>query len=201
MLRNTWKWLDANKGGAGGGGGSGGAEGGSGDSGNQGGGSENKDDKQLVFDSWLGSQDKKVQEMLDGHIKGLKSALNDERTGRKELEKQLRELAGKAEKGSEAEKKLLEMADKQAEADRRTDFYDAAHAAGVSNLKLAYLAAVQDDLFDKRGLVNFEEMKKGYPELFGEKPKPKGNAGSGTGDEGNLGGKTDMDDFIRSRAK
>ena len=137
--------------------------------------------------------------MIEKYETGLKSALTDEREARGNLEKQLRDLAGKAEKGSEAEKKLIEMADQMAEGDRRATFYEEAHRAGVSNLKLAYLAAVQEDLFDKRGVVNFEQMKKDYPELFGQgTPKPKGNAGDGTGAP--VPAHAGMNEFIRAAA-
>jgi len=153
----------------------------------------------LQYEEWLKGQPEEVKTMLGGWEKGLKSALKDEREAHSELEKKLRDLAGKAQKGSEDEKKLIEMADQMAEGDRRATFYEEAHKAGISNLKLAYLAAVKEDLFDKRGNVNLETLKKNYPELFEqEKPKPKGNAGDGTGTS--IEGKISMDDFIRARA-
>ena len=111
----------------------------------------------------------------------------------------LRDMAGKAEKGSEAEKQLTSMADQMAEADRRAEFYDEAHKAGVTNLKLAYLSAVADERFDKKGRVNFDEMKKDDPELFGSKKPPEGNAGKGTGDNGPAG-HADMNTWIRKAA-
>jgi hypothetical protein len=183
-------------GGAGGAGGSGGAGG----TNNQGG-SGNPPNNQglgqgLVYETWIQTQDETIRGMLEGHERGLRNALESERTSRKDLEKQLRDLAGKAEKGSEAEKSLTEMADKVASSDRRADFYEEAHAAGVTNLRLAYLVAEQDELIDKKGQMNFEELKKKYPELFGaQKPIPKGNAGSGT--QTPPPGAT-MNDFIRA---
>jgi hypothetical protein len=171
--------------------------GGAADDGNQGDNTDQGDSKPLQFDSWLNEQPDPVKAMLDGHTKGLKSALDSERENRKTLEKQLREMATKAEKGSEAETKLTQLADQMAEADRKADFYEAAHAEGVTNLKLAYLVATQDELFDRRGAVSFKSMKETYPELFvGTKP-PKGDAG--TGHEGQPGAKS-MNDFIRRAA-
>ena len=165
-----------------------------GDTGNEG------DQQLLKFDDWLKDQPDPVKALLDGHTKGLKSALDSERDARKKSERELREMAGKADKGSEAEAKLTALADQMAESDRRADFYDAAHAAGVSNLKLAYIAAVQGEMFDRHGKVNFEALKKDYPELFAgaSKNKPAGNAGNGT-QSGDGTGKTSMDDLIRAK--
>ena len=173
------------------GGGSGGA-GGEGDNGDQG------NNQELVFDNWLDEQPDPVKKMLDGHTKGLKSALDSERESRKTLEKQLREMATKAEKGSDAETKLTQLADQISEADQKADFYEAAHAVGVTNLKLAYMVAVQDELFDRKGRVNFSSMKESYPELFGGKKLPDGSAGDGR-DDGTPGAKN-MNDFIRKSA-
>ncbi len=153
----------------------------------------------LEYESWLEKQPTEVKGLLEGHVRGLKSALDSEREGRKKLEREIRDLAGKAEKGSQAEAQLTQVADKIAEGDRKAEFYEAAHAAGVTNLKLAYLAAVQEDMFDKHGRVNFEAMRQTYPELFGgAKKPPAGTAGNGTRNapDGHQG----MNDFIRAAA-
>ena len=152
----------------------------------------------LVYADWLKDQPEEVTTMLDGHISGLKSALDSERESRKDLEKKVRDLAAKAEKDSDTQKQLVELADRMTETDRRAEFYEEAHQAGVTNLKLAYTVAVQDEMFDRRGRVNFETMKGSYPELFGEAKPPPGNAGSGA-DNQQPASKT-MNDFIRVAA-
>lgn len=151
------------------------------------------------FAEWLEKQDATIKGLYDSETKGLKTALDSERTSRKDLEKQLRDAAAKLEKGSEAEKQLTDMADKVAESDGKADFYEAAHGQGVTNLKLAYLVAKQDQLFDRKGNPDFEALKRGYPELFG-KPgtPPPGNAGAGTGAPPPK--KQDMNAFIRAAA-
>lgn len=190
MYKRYGMYLEADKGGAGG------SDGGDKQQSND---QHGDGEKPLVFDAWLKEQDESVQQMLDGHTRGLKSALDGERDNRKKLERELRDLAGKAEKGSEAQTQLTKMADQVAEADQKAEFYEQAHAAGVSNLKLAYLVAQNDDLIDKRGRVNFETLKATYPELFGGKPKtPAGNAGSGT-DKDKPASAT-MNDYIRKAA-
>lgn len=149
----------------------------------------------LTFDGWVKDQSEEVKAMLDSHTKGLKSALDSERGSRKELEKQLRDLAKKAEAGSEAEKQLTALADQQATANQRVDFYEQAHREGVTNLKLAYTVAVSEDLFDKKGNVDFAEMKKSFPELFGQASRATANAGTGTGKPPSPA--QNMNDFIR----
>ena len=47
----------------------------------------------LTFDGWFESQPEGVRKLLDEHTGGLKSALKSERESRKDLEKQLRDLA------------------------------------------------------------------------------------------------------------
>ncbi len=166
-----------------------------------GGGGEGQDNgkgETLTYEAWFEKQDETVKGFLDGHTKGLKSALDSERETRKGLEKQMRELATKAEKGSDAEKQLTAFADKLAESDRRADFFDAAHKAKVTNLKLAYITAVTDELFDKKGNVSFDTMKKSYPELFASTKTPAGNAGDGT--EGTTNVAADMNSRIRRQA-
>lgn len=152
----------------------------------------------LDFEAWLRGQDDSVKGLLDGHVKGLKTALDSEREARKGFEKQVRELATKVELGSEAQKQLTAMAEQIQASERRQSFYDEAHTQGVSNLKLAYLAATDAGLIDDRGRVNWEQMKKTFPQLFGAVGSlPKGNAGAGTQTPP---GKVDMNKIIRRAA-
>lgn len=152
-----------------------------------------------TFEEWLVGQDDTVKGLIDGHVKGLKTALGSEREARGQAEQDLRDVAGKLEEGSAAQKEVLRLADDVAVGNTKADFYEDAHEAGVSNLKLAYHVAVTDDLFDKRGNVNFDKMKEAYPELFGKPPKrPKAGAGEGAGED--LSGQADMNLFIRRSA-
>lgn len=154
----------------------------------------------LAFDSWIAEQDESVQTMLDSYVNGLKATASGEREARKSIEKQLKDLAGKAEKGSELERQLAEIAKANERAQTQADFYEQAHVAGVSNLKLAFIVAEQDQLIDGRGRVNFEEMRKRYPELFGgeKRQMSNGNAGAGTNQTTRTAGS--MNDFIRAAA-
>ena len=150
-----------------------------------------------TYDAWLASQPADVKSLVDGHIGGLKTALGSERERNKTLEKDLRDAASKAEKGSDSEKRLTELANEAQEAGRKTAFYENAVAAGVSNIKLAYVAAKTDDLFKRDGSADFDAMKKTYPELFGTRVSSN-NGGTGSG--GTTPNTTSMDDIIRGRA-
>ncbi|KKL88062.1 hypothetical protein LCGC14_1928440, partial [marine sediment metagenome] len=84
-----------------------------------------------------------------------------------------------AKDGSELKTKLEALADELKAADQKADFYGDAHKAGITDLKLAYLAAVDGELFDKRGNANLGKLKEDHPELFEGKRKIKGNIADG----------------------
>ncbi len=153
--------------------------------------------KSLAWKPWHDALPKEAQELIATRESGLKTALDSERDARKDAEKDLRAVAKDLEEGSEAQKKVLTLADDVAEGTKKADFYEDAHKAGVSNLKLAFLVATDEGLFDKRGNANFDKLKEGFPELFGKKPIVDSNAGDGTG-KGLDGKKADMNLFIRS---
>lgn len=147
------------------------------------------------FDDWLKEQPEETQTLIGDHVKGLKSALESERDERKKLNDQLGELKKSVEKGSEAEQKLGEMQTKLASADRKIKFFESAGKNGVKNAKAAFVLAEADGLI-KDDSIDFESLKKSYPEMFAEQEQPKGDAGDGTtnppGD-----GKASMDNWIR----
>lgn len=132
------------------------------------------------FESFLNEQDEAVKELYQSDIAGLKTALKSERDSNKELAGTLKELSSKAEKGSETEQKLTEMVTKLEAANRRANFAEMAikPEIGCTNVKVAYALALADDLFDDKGVPQWEEIKKAAPELF-RKPG-KTDAGEGT---------------------
>ena len=161
------------------------------------GGTPEAEAKQPVsFEEWYKGLAPDQQEAVDTHIDGLKSALKGERDGRKALEKQLRDLAKSAEEGSELRQQLDRLATQQAAATAQATFYEAAHAANVKNLRLAWLAANDAGLVDKAGDVDFEKLKQVAPELFASKLMPTANAGNGAGQTGAR--QPSMNDFLRA---
>lgn len=135
------------------------------------------------FEAWLGAQDEATRQRIDGHTGGLRTALQTEREQRRAFERQVKELSGKLEQGSDARAQLEQMSSQLAEQQRRADFYEEAVPARIRNPKLAYIAAKDAGLIDGRsGKVNMDGLKQQFPELFEQKaPPPQGNAGAGTG--------------------
>lgn len=150
------------------------------------------------FDGWFKKQPANVQSVINSHVTGLKSALQTERQNSRDLEKQVRNLSKSAEKGSQLETDLNKLADQLSTSDKRADFFEQAHNAGITNLRLAWTVAQQDDLFDRRGNPDFTALRKNYPELFGRAKTSGTNrvpANSGQTNESATGG--DMNAFIR----
>jgi len=160
---------------------------------------EDSQAQELDWETWHAAQPDETKELLSKWEHGLKTALDTERDARKSAEKDLRDVAKKLEEGSEAQNEVLKLADQVASSNTQVDFYEEAHKAGVTNLKLAYHVATTEGLIDKRGNVDFEEMKKDFPELFGRKKVTDTSAGDGTGSTPG-GGKRGMNEFIRSQA-
>lgn len=139
------------------------------------------DEKPQDFTTWLAAQDEQTKKLYEDHTSGLKSALDSERETRRTLEKELREAAASAEKGSEAREKLEAAATAAEKANNQADFYETAHAAGVADLRLAWLAVQESDsLRDRSGKADFTKLKEKHPALFTDSKKlPAGNAGAG----------------------
>jgi hypothetical protein len=171
-----------------------GGGGGSNDGGGAGGG------EALTFETWHGSLGDDHKKLIDSHVGGLKSALESERTEKRELSKQLAQLSAKAAKGENVEKELGEVNSRLETTQKRADFYESAHSAGIKNLKAAWLIASGDEGVWKRdGTLDLEAFKGSYPELFGSVQVPPGNGGNGNGQGG--GGATSMDQAIRQAAR
>lgn len=161
-----------------------------------------------TWDEWLAAQPEAQRAVIaDLHskkVQTLEGTLTKERDDRKKLEKDLREMAGKAEAGSDAQNKLTAMADQVAVSDRRADFYEAAAKpeVGLVDIKAAWLIANAEPnvYFDKRGNLQIDQLKKDHPALFAQpKPAPRANAGNGT-QNADGSGAVSMNDFIRRAA-
>ncbi len=148
-----------------------------------------------TFDGWLASQDEATKALLTKHTSGLKSALDDEKSTRKQLAKQIAELSKQAEEGSALKAALEKTSQDYAQTSRKATFYEGA-PSDLRNLKLAWLAAQDADLIDKEGTADWKALRAQAPELFG-KVTP-GNAGNGAGQTGQ--GVQDMNTFIRRSA-
>ncbi len=142
-----------------------------------------------TFESWYGTLDTGVRGLIDNHISGLKNALASERTAVTELRERLTEMSGKLGKDSPERQQMEALQASLKTHEQQAAFYDAAHANGVTNLRLAWLAAQEGKLFDAdKGTVDWAKFKTQFPELFrATAPAPQpgatnpGNAGRSTG--------------------
>lgn len=153
----------------------------------------------LTFDSWFATQDEAVKGLLDTHTNGLKSALQSERDQRGKLQGELKKVTKELEEGTEARKQLESITTKLDELETQNAVYETLTAAGITNLKLGWMAVQASGALDKRGNVNIETLKAEYPELFKKAAPPPGNAGSGQ-NNGLPAGNGSMDDYIRRAA-
>lgn len=153
------------------------------------------------FDSWMAAlpddQRKTVKTLFDAKVQKLQNTVRDTRDERDRFQKQLREAAKGAAKGSEQQEQLTKLADDLQRANVRADFYEEAPVQGCRNPKAAYLIAVSGELFRKGGEPDWTAIKAAAPELF-EKPNPRNNAGSGTSAGVHKG--QSVNDWIREQA-
>src|SRR5690606_31036730 len=134
------------------------------------------------FEAWLGEQPEHVKTAIEARSASLHNALKSEREQRKDLTRQLRDAAAKAEEGSALRQQLEEISSKHEAAERKAAFYEEAGRPeiGCSNPKAAYLVAMAEDLFTRSGAPDWKAIKEAAPELFARKTPP-GNAGNGVG--------------------
>jgi len=151
-----------------------------------------------TFEEWFDSQPENVKTLISDHEKGLKSALESERGNTKALSKQIADLQGAAEKGSELERQLTTLQAKLTESERHASFIDGAASAGCTNPKAAYkLAKADEDLWKRDGSPDWAAIKETAPEFF-RKAQSSGNPGSGTNTDPSAGGKMHpMDELMR----
>jgi hypothetical protein len=156
---------------------------------------------EVKFDDWLSKQDEPVRKAYESHVTGLKHTVQATRQERDDLAKQIKDLLPKAEKGSEVEKSLADITVKLEAAEKRAVFAEDAIKPdiGCSNPKAAYLLAIADGLFDKRGNPDWAAIKSAAPELFVKaSPRLRTHAGDGTGTE--PPNSLSMNDYIRQAA-
>lgn len=137
---------------------------------------------ELTYENFMSQQTKEVQALVTGNVTGLKSALESERENRKGVEAQLRTLAEQLE--GDHKEAIENMANQLDEVTLQNDFYEDAIAEGVNNPKLAFVVAREYKLIDRKGRVNWNQMRVDFSELFGILPKgSKGGAGAGLNQE------------------
>lgn len=152
-----------------------------------------------TFEEWFENQPENVKTLISDHEKGLKSALESERGNTKALSKQISDLQGAAEEGSELKKQLGALQARLTESERHANFIDGAAGAGCSNPKAAYkLAKADEDLWKRDGSPDWDAIKETAPEFFRKPGNGSGNPGSGTNTDPKAGSKMHpMDELMR----
>lgn len=154
-----------------------------------------------TWDDALATLPDAVKALYDSHTTGLRNAVQATRQERDDLSRRLSDLTKALGKDTpeEARRLLSEMQGELEVTNRRAAFYEEAGKPeiGCTNPKAAFLLAQADDLFDRRGRIDWEALKASAPELF--RPRvPQGNAGVGTGNPPPA--QKSMNDFIRRAA-
>lgn len=141
-------------------------------------------------ESWFGAlpEDAKTiaQKWHDEKVVGLKSALGSERDDRKtdrtSFQKQLTDAIAKA--SGEGKAELEKISASLSESGTRSDFYADAHEAGAGDLRLAWAAVKEYELYDRKGNPDIEALKTKCPYLFQSAAttvlRPRVSAGAGT---------------------
>jgi hypothetical protein len=148
-----------------------------------------------TWEAFLDGQPDEIKGLYGQYVSGLQNAVKATREERDALAKQVKDLATKSEKGSEAEKSLTEFASRLEAAERRAVFFEDAirPEIGCSNPRLALALATADNLFDRKGAPDWNAIKAAAPEIF-RKPTANGNAGAGTVNQPQ---KADMNSMLR----
>ena len=144
--------------------------------------SSSKSAMPLAFDEWVGKQDKDIQNLIGNRFEALENTVRSTRQERDDFAKQIKELSSKADKGSDLEKSLTELSGKLESAEKRATFAEQGikPEIGCTNIKAAYALAVTDDLFDKSGNPDWNQIKQTAPELFRKAGSTDGGAGGKT---------------------
>jgi len=158
-------------------------------------------DTPATWDAALATLPESVRALYESHTTGLRNTVTATRSERDALAGRLADLTKALGKDTpeEARRLLAEMTSELEVTNRRAAFYEEAGKPeiGCSNPKAAFLVATADELFDRRGNVNWQGLKEAAPELFRVRA-PQGNAGTGTGNPPPV--THSMNDFIRAAA-
>jgi hypothetical protein len=158
-------------------------------------------------ESWFGAlpEDAKTiaQKWHDEQVVGLKSALGSERDDRKtdrtSFQKQLTDAIAKATGDSKAELEKIQAS--LGESGTRSDFFADAHEAGAGDLRLAWAAVKEYELYDRKGNPDIEALKTKCPYLFQTAAKPVPHVGAGSGTNQKPSAAHDFDTNLRAALK
>jgi hypothetical protein len=164
------------------------------------------------LDAWLTDQPTEVQGVVKPLIEkattGYKSALEAERSERRKLEAQIKQISGKLTEGDATRAQLETLSGQLGEANRKADFFQQAGEQGISKPQAMYVLATNDpegvylttDGRNGKMRVDWEALKRDFPEFWpapAQTPPARSNAGNGT--QGQPGQRFDMNTLLRGR--
>ena len=97
-----------------------------------------------------------------------------------------------------ADEKLKAYETQLSEERTRAEFMSLANSKGVADPKAAWAVVKQSELTDGKGKIDFDELKKNYPSLFGGNGGVQSVAGK---QSTTTNGKTDMNQILRNAVK
>jgi hypothetical protein len=158
-------------------------------------------------ETWFGAlpEDAKsiAQQWHDGQVTGLKTALGSERderkADRKQFQTQLTDAIAKA--SGEAKAELEKISASLSESGTRSDFYADAHEAGAGDLRLAWAAVKEYELYDRKGNPDLEALKTKCPYLFQTAKPVVPHVGAGSGTAQKPAAAHDFDTNLRAALK
>ena len=153
------------------------------------------------WDTVLAGLPATAQQLFASHVEGLKNSLVQSRQERDAQAERVRVMI-KALDGKEPESVRKELEQMQAElaaTATKAAFYEEAGKPGVGceDPRLAYLVAMDGQLFTRTGSPDWEKIKAAAPLLFRKAPVQSANAGAGSNSQ--APGKATMNDWIRSQ--
>lgn len=157
--------------------------------------------EEFVFDAWFGEQDERVKGGIEDHIRGLKSALESERTSKTTLEKRVRTLTNEAAAGSDLRKELEKLGSDLADSNAKAYFFKSAHEARLIDLELGWLAAKNGGLLNSKGEVDMRALREAHPALFAPAKQVAPPAHQGNGRSQEIERKPNFNDAIRAAAR
>jgi hypothetical protein len=156
------------------------------------------------FDEWLEKNgDETAKSLFKAHVAKLENtvtATREERDAAHGQLKNIKKLFGTDPEKAKAE--LDRMERELGDATRKASFLEEASDPTLKclNPKAAWALAISGNFFRASGQTDWAALKEIAPQIFGDKPAPKTDAGNGTAEKQKVGTGLTMNDLIRRKA-
>ena len=128
-------------------------------------------DAPTTYEDLIAGLDETQRQIVDGHIAGLRTALQAERAAVKRLEAKTKEAQAQAEAKA---KDTQVQAEAATAATRRVAFYETALSQGVrrTSVRLAYVAAQDAGHLHEDGTIDWDALRDQFGDLFDGRTAP-----------------------------